>query len=290
MRARLQRGGTEPSVTPLSLARVSSFSLAQEGNTPLIYAIQGEQGAVVEMLITAGARVNLADNVRRAAARSCRARALSLSRPARPRRALAPVARGERAGGPASARSGRPSAQKGGDGGLVLLVAAVAEADVVDWFVAELVLELLVGAVPQQELDDFELAVVCCSVQRSGPVLHAARAKVVGDARGAERERGGSSLSDVARREDRAARDARGPRASTARALSLSREREGGEREREGRERESARATRARGGATHVVREIHVHPGREEELGDGDVSLPCCDDQRGTPVLRGSER
>ena len=81
MRARLQRGGTEPSVTHLSLARVSSFSLAQEGNTPLIYAIQGEQGAVVEMLIAAGADVNLADNVRRAAARSCRARALSLSRP-----------------------------------------------------------------------------------------------------------------------------------------------------------------------------------------------------------------
>ena len=35
MRARLQRGGTEPSVTPLSLARVSSFSLAQSGQTPL---------------------------------------------------------------------------------------------------------------------------------------------------------------------------------------------------------------------------------------------------------------
>ena len=86
MRARLQRGGTEPSVTHLSLARVSSFSLAQEGNTPLIYAIQGEQGAVVEMLIAAGADVNLKGGyVRRAAARSCRARALSrplsLSRP-----------------------------------------------------------------------------------------------------------------------------------------------------------------------------------------------------------------
>ena len=100
---------------------------------------------------------------------------------------------------------------------------------------------------------------------------------------------GGSSLSDVARREDRAARDARGPRASTALSLSLSRERDGGGREREG-ERESARATRARGGATHVLREIHFRPGGDEHLGDGDVAAVCCPAQRGQPGLRERER
>ena len=78
MRARLQRGGTEPSVTPLSLARVSSFSLAQVGGTPLIGAAKFGHVAVAEMLIAAGAEVNLANNVRRAAARSCRARACLL--------------------------------------------------------------------------------------------------------------------------------------------------------------------------------------------------------------------
>ena len=84
MRARLQRGGTEPSVTPLSLSRVSSFSLAQGGNTPLIIAAREGHVAVAEMLIAAGARVNLANKVRCAAARSCRARALSLSLSRRP--------------------------------------------------------------------------------------------------------------------------------------------------------------------------------------------------------------
>ena len=79
MRARLQRGGTEPSVTPLSLSRVSSFSLTQYGRTPLIMAAYRGHVAVAEMLIAAGADLNLADKVRRAAARSCRARALSLS-------------------------------------------------------------------------------------------------------------------------------------------------------------------------------------------------------------------
>ena len=39
----------------------------------------GGHVAAAELLIAAGADVNLADNVRRAAARSCRARALSLS-------------------------------------------------------------------------------------------------------------------------------------------------------------------------------------------------------------------
>ena len=83
MRARLQRGGTEPSVTPLSLSRVSSFSLAQPGagGTPLIWAAGRGDVAVAEILIAAGADVDLAKDVRRAAARSCRARALSLSRP-----------------------------------------------------------------------------------------------------------------------------------------------------------------------------------------------------------------
>ena len=79
MRARLQRGGTEPSVTPLSLARVSSFSLAQCGCAPLIRAAFWGHVAVAEMLIAAGADVNLKNDVRRAAARSCRARALSLA-------------------------------------------------------------------------------------------------------------------------------------------------------------------------------------------------------------------
>ena len=87
MRARLQRGGTEPSVTPLSLARVSSFSLAQGGNTPLIQAAWKGHVAVAEMLIAAGADLNLADKVRRAAARSCRVRARSLS----PSLSLAPL-------------------------------------------------------------------------------------------------------------------------------------------------------------------------------------------------------
>ena len=108
-------------------------------------------------------------------------------------------------------------------------------------------------------------------------------------ARRGKRAGAGSSLSDVARREDRAARDARGPRASTALSLSLAREREGRERER-GRERARARATRARGGATHGVREIHVRPGGDEHLGDGDVAVGCCPHQRGKPALRERER
>ena len=87
MRARLQRGGTDPSVTPLSLSRVSSFSLAQSGRTPLINAAIKGHVAVAEMLIAAGADLNLADKVRRAAARSCRVRARSLS----PSLSLAPL-------------------------------------------------------------------------------------------------------------------------------------------------------------------------------------------------------
>ena len=68
-----------PSVTlSLSRARVSSFSLAQ-GDTPLTIAAFGGHVAIAEVLIAAGADVNLATDVRRAAARSCRARARSLS-------------------------------------------------------------------------------------------------------------------------------------------------------------------------------------------------------------------
>ena len=58
---------------------MSSFSLAQFGRTPLIWAAANGHVAVAEMLIAAGAEVNLGGNVRRAAARSCRARALSLA-------------------------------------------------------------------------------------------------------------------------------------------------------------------------------------------------------------------
>ena len=52
---------------------------------------------------------------------------------------------------------------------MVSLVDALA--DDVDWFLAFVVLELLVGAVPQQELDGFEPVEVCCTVQRGAPVL-----------------------------------------------------------------------------------------------------------------------
>ena len=94
MRARLQRGGTEPSVTPLSLSRASSFFLAQCGRTPLIVAAREGHVAVAEMLIAAGADVNLKSTiVRRAAARSCRARALSLSPSLRARRRRSRAAR-----------------------------------------------------------------------------------------------------------------------------------------------------------------------------------------------------
>ena len=79
MRARLQRGGTEPSVTPLSLSRVSSFSLAQGLRSRWYWAAELGRVAVAVMLMAAGARVNLASDVRRAAARSCRMRARSLS-------------------------------------------------------------------------------------------------------------------------------------------------------------------------------------------------------------------
>ena len=87
-----RRNGTECD-TPLSLARVSSFSLAQDGDTPLRRAAQCGHVAVAEMLIAAGAEVNLKDDVRRAAARSCRARALSLSPSLRARRRRSRAAR-----------------------------------------------------------------------------------------------------------------------------------------------------------------------------------------------------
>ena len=56
--------------------------------------------AAAELLIAAGADVNLADKVRRAAARSCRARALSLSR--RPSLSLAPSLSRERESAPST--------------------------------------------------------------------------------------------------------------------------------------------------------------------------------------------
>ena len=94
-----------------------------------------------------------------------------------------------------------------------------------------------------------------------------------------------SLVERIARRETRAALERR------RRSLSLSRERERGTRERErARERESARATRARGGATHGALEIHVRPGGDEHLGDGDVAALCCPGQRGLPPLRERER
>ena len=66
MRARLQRGGTEPSVTPLSLARVSSFSHAQRGETPLYIAACEGKTECVQLLIDAGADLNATPKARAA--------------------------------------------------------------------------------------------------------------------------------------------------------------------------------------------------------------------------------
>ena len=91
-----------------------------------------------------------------------------------------------------------------------------------------------------------------------------------------------SLVERIARRETRAALERR------RRSLSRAREREGRERERG---RESARATRARGGATHVAAlEIHVRPGGDEHLDDGALFPLYCVDQRGIPLLRERER
>ena len=90
---------------------MSSFSLAQGGDTPLWVAAFDGHVEVAELLIAAGADLNLANNVRRAAARSCRARALSLS----PSLSLAPLSLAREresavdARGPRASRAARSS-------------------------------------------------------------------------------------------------------------------------------------------------------------------------------------
>ena len=119
----------------------------------------------------------------------------------------------------------------------------------------------------------------------------ATRARATSSAKraGAKRGGGGGSLSRTrasaprARREDRATRNARGPRASGALSLSRARGR--------GRARAGESATRARRRRrAHVVPVVDLRAGRDQQLRDRDVAVVCCHAQRVLVVLRARGR
>ena len=118
----------------------------------------------------------------------------------------------------------------------------------------------------------------------------ATRARATSSAKRAGAKRGGrGSLSRTrasaprARREDRATRNARGPRASGALSLSRARGR--------GRARAGESATRARRRRhTPPALVVDLRVGREQQLHDRDVAVACCLVQRGIVALRARGR
>ena len=119
----------------------------------------------------------------------------------------------------------------------------------------------------------------------------ATRARATSSAKRAGAKRGGGevlSLGLAPRRRALAERIAR-PETRAAlerRGRSLSRARGGGG----GRERERARRARRRRRRAHVVREVDLRAGGDQQFHDRDVAAECCHVQRGLVVLRARGR